>query len=126
MSLSTAPRRVVAVDLDGTLVNSDLLAESVFLLVRRDPLAIFRVVWWLLHGKVHLKRKLAESVLPEFSTLPYNKDVLNWLKEQKAGGAFLVLATASEDRVARGVSGFLDIFDDVVGTREVNLASRGK
>lgn len=126
MGHSAQSRRVVAVDLDGTLINSDVLAESIFLFIRRYPLSILRLLLWFLQGKVQLKRKLAESVLPDFSTLPYNSDLLDWVKEQGRQGAFLVLATASEDRVAKGVGNFLGIFDEVVGTTHTNLSSERK
>lgn len=118
--------RVIAVDLDGTLVRTDILAESIFLFIRKNPLATFKVFFWLLKGKVFLKEKLAGSVSPDFATLPYDPRVVAWVKEQRHQGAKVVLATASHHRIAVGVQEHLRIFDEVVGTTTKNLSSSGK
>jgi len=119
-------RRVIAVDLDGTLVRSDLLVESVFLLLRSRPYLFFRLIGWLLRGKSFFKRKVADLVAPAVGTLPYNHSLLEWLVEQKARGAHLVLATASEMRLARLVADHLVIFDELLATENKNLASENK
>ena len=54
------------VDLDGTLVRSDTLHESMLLLLRLSPWFLFRMIWWLLGGKAAFKRRVAEHVCPEF------------------------------------------------------------
>lgn len=50
-----ARRRVIAVDLDGTLIRSDMLIESIFLFLRFNPLRVFELVLWLFKGKAHFK-----------------------------------------------------------------------
>ncbi len=118
--------RTIAVDLDGTLVRSDLLVESVFLLLRYQPLLFFRALAWLFRGKAYFKRRVADIATPALETLPYNMPLVEWLRVQKAGGARLVLATASEVRLAQGIAQHLGIFDDVLGTEGANLASSNK
>jgi 4-hydroxybenzoate polyprenyltransferase/phosphoserine phosphatase len=118
--------RTIAVDLDGTLVRSDLLVESVFLLLRYQPFLFFRALAWLLRGKAYFKRRVADIATPAASTLPYNQPLVEWLRMQKARGAFLVLATASEVRLAKGVADHLGFFDHVLGTEGANLASSNK
>jgi 4-hydroxybenzoate polyprenyltransferase/phosphoglycolate phosphatase-like HAD superfamily hydrolase len=123
-------KNIIAVDLDGTLVQSDLLVESFFLFLRQHPLQIFRVVFWLLNGKAYFKRRLADAVLPEAARLPYNQPLLAWLHERKKAGVRLVLATASDQRIAERVAAHLGLFDEVLGTGHVqdgkNLASGHK
>ncbi|MFV0672977.1 UbiA family prenyltransferase [Variovorax sp. tm] len=119
-------RRIIAVDLDGTLVRSDLLVESVFLLLRHKPQFFFHLLSWLFRGKAYFKRRIADIAMPPASTLPYNLPLLEWLRVQKAQGACLVLATASEARLARGVADHLGIFEEVLGSEQVNLASSNK
>lgn len=121
-----ARRHVIAVDLDGTLIRSDMLIESLFLFLRISPLRIFELFGWLLKGKAHFKRKIAEAVNPNVQTLPYNQSLINWLVAQRAQGATLVLATASEARLAREIAGHLAIFDEVLGTQDLNLAGAHK
>lgn len=119
-------QKIIVVDLDGTLVHTDLLVENLFLLLRLNPLLIFEVISWLFKGKAHFKRRLANIVLPDVKSLPYNLELLDWLKQQKSNGYRLVLATASDARIANDVADFLGIFDEVYGTESVNLSSMHK
>lgn len=118
--------RIVVVDLDGTLIFSDLLVESVFLFLRASPFRFFELVFWLFKGKAYFKRKLADEVAPLADTLPYNQRLLTWLKALRADGVQLVLATASDLRLARNIANHLAIFDEVLGTEGHNLASGNK
>ncbi|MEL6946437.1 MAG: hypothetical protein AAFO73_02230, partial [Pseudomonadota bacterium] len=94
---STTP---LCVDLDGTLVRTDLLHEAVFMLLRSQPWMLFVLPFWLLKGRTHLKMELARRVTPDASTLPYREAVLTVVQEAKAQGRPLILATASPRRWA--------------------------
>lgn len=118
--------RIIAVDLDGTLINSDMLIENLFLFIRLYPLRFFKLFLWLLGGKAHFKRCLADVILPDAVNLPYNKELLVWLKQRKDDGDTLVLATASDKRIANAVADRLGIFDEVFGTEGKNLSSSNK
>src|ERR1700723_3443027 len=123
-----APSAVpLCVDLDGTLIRSDLLWESLFAFVGHHPEKFVLVFAWLLRGRAHLKRKLAESVDLDVAYLPYNVAFLNWLTDQRAAGRRLVLATASDEILARRVAGHLGIFDEVLASDGTfNLKGRNK
>ncbi len=125
-SHSGSIHKTVVVDLDGTLVNTDMLVENFFLFLRMHPLRILEVIAWLFKGKVYFKRRLADTILSEVSCLPYNQTILNWLEQQRSAGAKLILATASDLRIANKVSGYLGLFDEVIGTEETNLSSNNK
>jgi phosphoserine phosphatase len=58
--------------------------------------------------------------------LPYNKPLVKWLEQQREAGFKLVLATASDMRIARAVADHLGIFDEVIGTESHNLSSHRK
>lgn len=118
--------RIIVVDLDGTLINSDMLMENLFLFLRLHPLRFFVIFVWLMGGKAHFKRRLADAVLPGVCDLPYNKALLAWLLQRKEDGATLVLATASDKRIANAVANHLGIFNEVFGTESINLSSRNK
>ncbi len=117
---------IVVVDLDGTLVKTDLLLENILLFLNRYPLRFFKMIAALFSGKVVFKRYLAEAVLPDATLLPYHQELLLWLKQRKAEGARLVLATASQKLIADKVAEHLNIFDEVIGTEETNLSSENK
>jgi len=122
MDVSQKVKRTIVVDLDGTLVSSDMLVESIFLFLRHLPLHAYCLLIWLLKGKVTFKYHLANAVIPCVSDLPYNKDLLAWLEIQRNSGAKLVLATASDKRIANAVAEFLGIFEEVFGTENLNLS----
>ena len=52
----------LVIDLDGTLIRTDLLHESVIKLVRARPYLAFALPAWLMVGKANLKRQIADRV----------------------------------------------------------------
>jgi 4-hydroxybenzoate polyprenyltransferase/phosphoserine phosphatase len=110
------------VDLDGTLVKSDLLIESFFLLVKSQPTAFLSAFTWLLRGKAYLKSKIAEQVDISPQALPYQTEFLAFLRSEAARGRALYLATASNEKFARSIAQHLGIFRGVLGsTSQVNM-----
>ncbi len=124
--MQLAKEKTIVVDLDGTLIFSDMLVENLFLFLSLYPLRVFFLVVWIVRGKAYFKRRLADAVLPSVVDLPYNMDVLGWLQQRKELGAMLILATATEIRIANAVAGQLGIFDEVFGTENTNLSSSRK
>ena len=104
------------VDLDGTLVASDLLWETALLFVATHPLESWRILVWLMQGKANLKRQLALRCLPNPAALPYRQGVLDLLHRESARGRELVLATAGDRRVANCVAEHLGIFSAVIAS----------
>jgi 4-hydroxybenzoate polyprenyltransferase len=107
------------VDLDGTLLRSDLLHESFARLLLRQPLQALQAPWWLVGGKARLKQEIGDRVGIDAATLPYHEPFLAYLRQQRDNGRRLVLATASDRRYAQAVATHLGLFDAV-------LASDGK
>ena len=115
------------VDLDGTLTYTDLLLESVLLLLRRNPLYLFLLPLWLLRGRGWLKTQLARRVEPDVALLPYNAQLLDWLRQQRAAGRRLVLASASHRSLVEMVAAHLGLFDAALGSdADRNLKAGGK
>lgn len=115
------------VDLDGTLILTDMLLESLLDAVRRKPWIIFLLPLWLLQGRAALKTKLADSSALDVSTLPYNNEFVEYLKQQRSAGRALVLATAAAERLAQRVSAHLGIFDSVLASSaQTNLKGTSK
>jgi len=117
----------LCVDLDGTLIRSDVLWESLLQLVRRRPLSLLRLPLWLRQGRAALKAALARRVTIDASALPYNEELLDRLKQARAAGRPIWLATASHLIPAQGVASHLGLFDRVLATHEgVNLKGKRK
>jgi 4-hydroxybenzoate polyprenyltransferase len=122
-----AAARPLCVDLDGTLVRSDLLIEAVLGLIKLNPFYVFLLPVWLLRGKAHLKQKVADRVNLDINLLPYNEPFLEYLRAQRTEGRRLILATASNAKYARQVASHLGLFDQVLASdARVNLSGKRK
>ncbi len=104
------------VDLDGTLVATDTSVGASFRLIRRNLSYALRLPLWLLRGRAHLKRCVAERVSMQPDTLPYRQDFLDFLRSEQARGRRLILATAADQSYADAVADYLGIFEAAVGS----------
>jgi 4-hydroxybenzoate polyprenyltransferase len=120
--------RPLVVDLDGTLIRSDVLIESGFAYLKSTPHRFYQPLVWLLRGgKPALKAGLAASTDVDVTVLPYDAAVLGWLESEHAAGRRIVLATASHERYARAIADHLGLFEDTfASTESVNLSSHRK
>ncbi|WP_298623769.1 UbiA family prenyltransferase [uncultured Legionella sp.] len=117
----------LVVDLDGTLIKTDLLWETANQFSIRHPFQLFKLLVWLGHGKSTLKAHLAKFATIDPALLPYNDVLLSWLQEQKKAGRRLVLATASHSILAQLVAKHLCLFDEVLATDDdINLKAEKK
>jgi 4-hydroxybenzoate polyprenyltransferase/phosphoserine phosphatase len=108
--------RPLCVDLDGTLVRTDTLIETLLQLVRRNPLVLFLMPGWLAAGLANFKREVAGRLTLDAAELPYEPDFLAHLRAEKAKGRRLVLVTAADSRQAQAVADHLGIFDEVIAS----------
>ena len=117
----------LVVDLDGTLIRTDMMWESLARLLRRNPLAIFQILFWWTRGRAFLKQKLAERVQVDPADLPYHEPFLAWLRAEKKSGRKLILATASDLKMAEPVARHVGLFDEVLASDgQTNLRSENK
>jgi 4-hydroxybenzoate polyprenyltransferase len=117
----------LCVDLDGTLTRTDLLFEAFFILLKRNPLAIFLCIGWMLHGRAYLKEQIARRVEIDASLLPYNTELVAWLRNEHSSGRNLYLCTASNQRLAKQIAAHFGLFTDVLAsTEERNLLGKNK
>jgi len=117
----------LCVDLDGTLVHSDMLLESFIRLLRQKFLYIFFIPFWLLKGKSCLKHEIAARVSIDYACLPYNRKVIGYIEKEKKKGRSIVLVTASDKIIAEGIAAHLNLFDEVLAsTDRLNLKGKQK
>lgn len=117
----------LVVDLDGTLIHTDMLHESALKVLRDNPFDILFIPYWLSQGKAVLKQNLSNRIDFDPRSLPYNYDLLDWLKQQRAEGRKLILCTASDSSIAIAISEYLGIFDEVMASDgTTNLAGKHK
>ncbi|TCD15066.1 UbiA family prenyltransferase [Oricola cellulosilytica] len=118
---------VLAVDLDGTLIATDLLWECLFTLIRQNPLCLLLLPLWLARGKPRFKHEIFSRVDPAPETLPYRESVVARLRDEHVAGRRIVLATASCRRHAEAIAEHLGFFTSVIGSdAKNNLKSKAK
>jgi 4-hydroxybenzoate polyprenyltransferase len=114
-------------DLDGTLIRTDTLFEAFLILLKTSPFSLFILPFWLIKGKANLKSQIFSRVDISPEPLPYNHDVLDFLKSEKLSGRKIILATASHISIANRIADYLNIFDDVLATTDsLNLIGKNK
>lgn len=117
----------LVVDLDGTLIHSDLLWESILLFIKSYFFQAWRLPFWLMLGKAGFKEKMASSVELDPEALPYDTVLLADLARQQAQGRLIVLATGAQRRFADVIAAHLGLFGHVLATEGgVNLTSHHK
>lgn len=115
------------VDLDGTVIKTDLLFESILLLLKKNLFQALLIPIWLLKGKANLKHELSKRVQIPVELLPLNTEFHAYLKGEVERGRNIVLISASSQLPVRQVSDHLGLFIDAMGSDEDhNLKSKNK
>lgn len=123
-SVPTVP---LVIDLDGSLIRSDLLIEALFAFIGRHPLSIFTVLFALLRGKAALKGFLAERIDVDASLLPYDEDVIEEIMKARKAGRKTYLVSASNEKYVQKVADHLGLFDGCTGSSTaLNLSGKAK
>jgi 4-hydroxybenzoate polyprenyltransferase len=110
----SATPSAIAVELDGTLVKTNLLLELLLGLIRQKPSLLFFLPFWSLRGKGHLKRQLDLRVLLDPATLPFRTGLIEYIRAERAEGRATILAADADPLLARRVASHLAIFDGVL------------
>lgn len=108
--------RPLCVDLDGTLVKSDTLVDSLLLLARTRPFSVLRVPFWLLRGKAALKREVGSQITLDVVNLPYSTTVIKYLAEQKGASRKIFLTTGADYQLAARIADHLGFFEGVLAS----------
>lgn len=95
--------------------------------VRSHPLQLFKPLGWLTKSKATLKEGLALATDIDVSVLPYDPQVIDFIKAEKLTGRQIVLATASHTTLAERIAVHLQLFDVVMASdSERNLSAHRK
>lgn len=116
MTQALSPEPPLCVDLDGTLIEGDTLLMSVRHLARRAPWTLLAFPVLLFRGRAVLKDYIARHYVPDPATMVWRPEVLAFLRDQRARGRRIILATAAHRLIAEAVVSYLGLFDGVVAT----------
>lgn len=109
-------RETLVVDLDHTLLKSDMLFESFWAAFGQDWRSPFRSALALSQGKAALKHSLAQSAHVDVKSLPYDADVIAYIEAWRNDGGRTALVTASDDKIAQDIGTHLKLFDEIHGS----------
>ncbi len=116
VSAPRAAKLPLAVDLDGTLIRTDVFFESILTFLAAEPWRVFELLWWLTKGRAHAKARLAEIAPVSPAELPYDARMVEWLRAESAAGRTIALATASDEKAARAIADHVGVFDAVLAS----------
>lgn len=109
-------QRVLAVDLDGTLLRSDMLYESFWSALAGRWSTPFAAARGLAGGRASLKRTLSGLANIDVTGLPYDEAVIAHVRQWRESGGTAILVTACDLNLAEAIAGHLGIFDEVHGS----------
>lgn len=114
VEVSLSPPLVV--DLDGTLTQTDTLVEAIFSFLKKNPLNLFILFYWLFSGRAEFKHRIASKSSFSVVNLPWREDFLIWLRMQHECGRTLILATAAHETTAAEAACHIGLFSQVIST----------
>ncbi len=115
MLLTSSPLPLV-LDLDGTLIRTDTLHEMMIRLLTTKPWLLVFVPIWFIKGRAFAKARFTDHIDLSPHLLPYNGELLTFAKNEAQKGRSLILATGTDQRMARKIADYLGIFQDVIGS----------
>jgi len=126
-STQVGSQRPLVVDLDGTLIKSDLLIESIFKRIGSNPLAVFGLLLALRRGKAPFKDVIAQEVDLDVTSLPYCETILCLVREAHDAGRPVYLASASNAKFVSAIAAHVNLFDGwFASDAATNLSGRNK
>lgn len=117
----------LVVDLDGTLIRSDMLLEQLVALSREGMPGLQKLMQARPGNRAALKKALSALCAFDPALLPFNPKVIEEIEAWRADGGRVALVTASDQQVADCIAAHLGLFDEVFGSDgETNLKGEEK
>jgi len=117
----------LVVDLDGTLIKVDSLQEAFIQLLARQPMAALRALVMLKNGRVSFKSAIADRLLPDASTVPFDEKVLATIDGARVKGRKIYVATAADERFATTIADSIGKIEGIFSSdKAINLKGKAK
>ena len=104
---------ILVVDLNGTLIRTDIFQEAFWSSFSKDWKTPFKVINLLSNDKVKIKENLDNLSEIDIRLLPYNKLVIEYIKQFNNNGGHTVLITNNNINIAKKIANYLGFFDEV-------------
>ena len=119
---------VLAVDLDHTLINTDMIFLGLkYLILHKVYLLPILIIIFLFKGKPSSKKYLYDNTSVSIEDLPYNNSIINFINKNRKKYTHIILISGSYYRYVESIADYLNIFDSSKGTCiTVNMISSNK
>jgi 4-hydroxybenzoate polyprenyltransferase/phosphoserine phosphatase len=116
----------LVVDLDGTLIRTDLLVESAFAHLGENPLRILSLFTMLMRRKAALKAGIAAETPIDAVHLPYDERLLALIEKARREGRKIYIASASNERYVSAIAKHVGADGFFASSETENLSSHNK
>ena len=113
---SLAPKTLLVVDLDGTLIKTDTLFEAFAESLRARPLKTALMVLKLPLGIAPFKAAMMREHTIDLGVLPLNDEVLAYVRAEKAKGRPVWLVSAADQAIVAAIAERVGLFDRAIGS----------
>lgn len=119
---------VLAVDLDHTLINTDMIFVGLkYLILHKAYLLPILVIIFLLKGRPSSKKYLYDNTSISIEDLPYNNSIINFINTNRKKYTHVILISGSYYKYVESIANYLNIFDSFKGTSiTINMISSNK
>ncbi len=105
--------KILSVDLDGTLIKTNLLCETFWSSFSNDLLIPIKALFASFQGKTYLSKVLLNSSSLNIKSLPYNKAVIEYISNHRAKGGKVALISDINHKIVNNIAEHLNLFDEV-------------
>lgn len=107
---------VLVIDLDGTILRSDMLHESLWSAIGKNAFAAMSALSRLSEGRAVVTARLAAMSDVDVTTLPYDAGLCARVNAWRSEGGRTALVTSTDQTLAEAVAAHLGLFDEVHGS----------
>lgn len=119
---------VLAVDLDHTLINTDMIYMGLkYLILHKIYLLPILIIIFIFKGKPSSKKYLYNNTFIVIEDLPYNKSIINFINNNRRKYTHIILISGSYYKYVESIAEYLDMFDSFTGTSiTINMIGTNK
>ena len=119
---------VLAVDLDHTLINTDMIYIGIkYLIFHKIYLLPILIIISFFKGRPHAKKYLYDNTEISIKDLPFNHSVINFINQNCEKYTHIILISGSYYKYVNSIANYLNIFDSSIGTSiSLNMISTNK
>lgn len=121
-------KKILFIDLDGTLIKEDLSHLAFLNFIKYNPFkSLYHLFIFLFIGKAYLKEKISENFKVKLSKLTINKNCIEFILNNKNNYTQINLISGSHQKLLNQIQHQFDLFDNVYGTKNnYNMVGKNK